>query len=288
MNSALRSLVSAAAAVCLGAAAVHAQEASGRRTEPSAIEFSPVSPFIRIYAAQSARRLTDKDELIIGGGYTNIKSHDGQSHAPTFIIGCRRVRSGRRRARSTSCGRPTIGTWEARRRKAGPTRCRAVERIPIRLCLRLQHRAGALVRERPVLCGWGLYGDESKLAELGRTRSRARARSLRRRCSSRAGVSSLWPRGFAPRTPRHASRLRAKRSGRASRSLGEGGLSRAASPARSVRVARSRRSSVTDDTARVGGARYPRKDIGSRRSKDSLSRALRSFASRNPAGAARP
>ena len=90
MNSALRSLVSAAAAVCLGAAAVHAQEASGRRTEPSAIEFSPVSPFIRIYAAQYARRLTDKNELIIGGGYTNIKYDDGQSHAPTFIIGCRR------------------------------------------------------------------------------------------------------------------------------------------------------------------------------------------------------
>jgi translation initiation factor 1 len=90
MNSALRSLLTAAAAVCLGAAAVHAQEASGRPTEPSAIEFSPVSPFIRIYAAQYARRLTDKNELIIGGGYTNIKYDDGQSHAPTFIIGCRR------------------------------------------------------------------------------------------------------------------------------------------------------------------------------------------------------
>jgi hypothetical protein len=40
------------------------------------LQFSPVSPFIRIYAAQYARRLTDKDELIIGGGYANIKYDD--------------------------------------------------------------------------------------------------------------------------------------------------------------------------------------------------------------------
>ena len=88
MNSALRSLV--AAAVCLGAAAAQAQETLGRPTVQSAIEFSPVSPFIRIYAAQYARQMTDSDELIIGGGYTNIRYDDGQSHAPTFLIGWRR------------------------------------------------------------------------------------------------------------------------------------------------------------------------------------------------------
>lgn len=55
-----------------------------------AVEFSPVSPFIRIYAAQYARRLTDRDELILGGAFANIKYDDGQSNAPSLILGYRR------------------------------------------------------------------------------------------------------------------------------------------------------------------------------------------------------
>jgi hypothetical protein len=35
------------------------------------------------------RRLTDKDEFIIGGGFANIKYDDGQSHAPMFFMGWR-------------------------------------------------------------------------------------------------------------------------------------------------------------------------------------------------------
>jgi hypothetical protein len=51
--------------VWLGAPGAYGQEAPvGQPIERSAIEFSPVSPFIRIYAAQYARRLTDKDELL--------------------------------------------------------------------------------------------------------------------------------------------------------------------------------------------------------------------------------
>jgi hypothetical protein len=57
--------------------------------ETNAIEFSPVSPFIRIYAAQWARRLDDRNELLLGFAYTNVKYDHGQSHAPTGILGYR-------------------------------------------------------------------------------------------------------------------------------------------------------------------------------------------------------
>src|SRR4051812_34831308 len=46
----------------------------------------------------------------------------------------------------------------------------------------------------------------------------------------------ITPRGFAPRTPRHASAFARSATARPRRSLGVGGLSRAASSARSVRV----------------------------------------------------
>ena len=48
----------------------YAQEVQAPAPDPGArhaIEFSPVSPFIRIYAAQFARRITDHDELLPGG-----------------------------------------------------------------------------------------------------------------------------------------------------------------------------------------------------------------------------
>jgi hypothetical protein len=48
----------------------------------------------------------------------------------------------------------------------------------------------------------------------------------------------ITPRGFAPRTPLHASAFARSATARPRLSLGVGGLSRAASPARSVRVAR--------------------------------------------------
>jgi hypothetical protein len=58
--------------------------------ERHAVEFSPVSPFIRIYAAQYAHRLGEKNELILGFAYNNVKYDHGQSHAPSGIVGYRR------------------------------------------------------------------------------------------------------------------------------------------------------------------------------------------------------
>jgi hypothetical protein len=54
------------------------------------IEASPASPFIHIYAAQYARRLGEKNELLLGFAYANIKYDHGRSHAPTAIVGYRR------------------------------------------------------------------------------------------------------------------------------------------------------------------------------------------------------
>jgi hypothetical protein len=58
--------------------------------DKNAIEFSPVSPFIRIYAVQYARRVGEKDELIAGAAFANVKYDHGRSHAPTAIVGYRR------------------------------------------------------------------------------------------------------------------------------------------------------------------------------------------------------
>lgn len=58
--------------------------------EKHAIEFSPLSPVIRIYAVQYARRLGEKDELLLGGAYANIRYDHGRSHAPGAILGYRR------------------------------------------------------------------------------------------------------------------------------------------------------------------------------------------------------
>jgi hypothetical protein len=160
MNSALRSLVTAAAAVCLGAVAVHAQEAPGRPAEPGAIEFSPVSPFIRIYAAQYARRLTDRDELIVGGGYTNIKYDDGQSHAPTAIVGYRRYIW--KKAHAEYQLWPSYNWyWEENEQKY-------YEGAELWNEFRFGYGFDFNIGRVPwfvnvqYLVGWGLYGDESK------------------------------------------------------------------------------------------------------------------------------
>jgi hypothetical protein len=71
-------------------AAVAEAESSGQPRENSAVEFSPLSPVVRIYAVQYARRFAEKNELLLGGAYTNIRYDHGQSHAPTLILGYRR------------------------------------------------------------------------------------------------------------------------------------------------------------------------------------------------------
>ena len=86
----------AVAGVLWCAAPILAQAPSRRRSsaglpsETSAIEFSPLSPLVRIYAVQYARRFAEKNELLLGGAYVNIRYDEGQSHAPTFIMGYRR------------------------------------------------------------------------------------------------------------------------------------------------------------------------------------------------------
>jgi hypothetical protein len=58
--------------------------------ERSAIEFSPLSPLVHIYAVQYAHRIGEKNELLVGAAYANIKYDQGRSHAPTGIVGYRR------------------------------------------------------------------------------------------------------------------------------------------------------------------------------------------------------
>jgi hypothetical protein len=94
--SILRRAVVLGTVTLMGVVPAIAQEQAAERgaARPSidrtAVEFSPVSPFIRIYAVQFARRFGDRNELLLGGAYTNIKYDHGQSHAPGGIVGYRR------------------------------------------------------------------------------------------------------------------------------------------------------------------------------------------------------
>jgi hypothetical protein len=56
----------------------------------NALEFSPLSPVIDIYALQYARALGGRDELLLGASYANIEYDHGRSHAPGLIVGYRR------------------------------------------------------------------------------------------------------------------------------------------------------------------------------------------------------
>jgi hypothetical protein len=159
MRSALRTLV--AVAVCLAAAAVQAQEVSGGRGgEQGAIEFSPVSPFIRIYAVQYAHRLTEKDELIVGGGFANIKYDDGQSHAPTFIGGYRRYIWKKAHAE--------YQLWPSYNWYREFNEQKYYEGAELWNEFRFGYTFDFDIRRAPwfvnvqYLVGWGLYGDDSK------------------------------------------------------------------------------------------------------------------------------
>jgi hypothetical protein len=66
------------------------EQARSTALERSAIEFSPLSPLVNIYAVQYAHRLGERNELLVGAAYANIKYDQGRSHAPTGIVGYRR------------------------------------------------------------------------------------------------------------------------------------------------------------------------------------------------------
>lgn len=91
MSSRLRFVIATVAWLAMAGLAAAQERAAtggdGNTPHARAIEFSPVSPFIRIYAVQYARRISDRDEVLVGGAYTNIKYDFGRSHAPTGIIG---------------------------------------------------------------------------------------------------------------------------------------------------------------------------------------------------------
>lgn len=67
-----------------------------RNTEPwnhkskHSIDFSPLSPIFDIYALQYNYHLSQKDELIFGAAYLNIKYDFGNMNSPSLIAGYRR------------------------------------------------------------------------------------------------------------------------------------------------------------------------------------------------------
>lgn len=71
-------------ALLLGAGPLGAQ-----RQPRQALELSPVSPLIHIYALQYVRRVGAHTEAIVGADYTKVKYDHGRSHAPGLIAGGR-------------------------------------------------------------------------------------------------------------------------------------------------------------------------------------------------------
>lgn len=77
----------------IGMCRVNAQvpaDLDSARTHGNTIEFSPLSPFIHIYALQYSYRFARDDEVIAGLSYMNIRYDFGSTHAPAFIVGYRR------------------------------------------------------------------------------------------------------------------------------------------------------------------------------------------------------
>ena len=63
----------------------------GRREYEHAIDLCPVMPLVGIWGLQYSYSLTDKDRLMFGFAYMNIKyDSSGRSHAPTLITGYKR------------------------------------------------------------------------------------------------------------------------------------------------------------------------------------------------------
>lgn len=55
-----------------------------------AIDFCPLSPLFNIYAVQYFNSITEKDKLLLGLAYMNIRYEDGTSHAPSILMGYKR------------------------------------------------------------------------------------------------------------------------------------------------------------------------------------------------------
>jgi hypothetical protein len=65
------------------------------KSKKNSVDLCPVSPLIDIYGVHYNRKITPKDELIIGLAYMNIKVKYeglkiGETHSPGLIVGYRR------------------------------------------------------------------------------------------------------------------------------------------------------------------------------------------------------
>ncbi len=90
MTRPTRLLIAAIAIWATGLAAGPAR--AGVRPGPAlrnAVEFSPLSPVIDIWALQYARSVGNRGELLLGASYANIGYDSGRSHAPGVILGYR-------------------------------------------------------------------------------------------------------------------------------------------------------------------------------------------------------
>ncbi|NVO19948.1 MAG: hypothetical protein HXX13_09620 [Bacteroidetes bacterium] len=56
----------------------------------NSIDFSPISPLIKIYGLHFNHKFTSKDEYILGVGYMNIHYDFGNTNSPSLIFGYRR------------------------------------------------------------------------------------------------------------------------------------------------------------------------------------------------------
>ena len=67
-----------------------AQENQIKDFKKYSVDFSPMSPFIRIYGVQLGYKLNPKNELLTGLAYTNLHLDPGVTHSPSVILGYRR------------------------------------------------------------------------------------------------------------------------------------------------------------------------------------------------------
>lgn len=71
-------------------------QVSGQKSKPGyeqyrhSVDFSPISPLIKIYGVHYNYKLNEKDELITGLGYMNIHFDFGNTNSPALILGYRR------------------------------------------------------------------------------------------------------------------------------------------------------------------------------------------------------
>lgn len=67
-----------------------ATDSTLEKTHKHSIDFSPISPLIKIYGVHYNYHFTQKDELILGLAYMNIYYDFGNTNSPALVFGYRR------------------------------------------------------------------------------------------------------------------------------------------------------------------------------------------------------